>query len=67
MRTRNEIEHGGVRTDILSLEVLLDIRELLQVKDSVKKVNQGKIHECDICHKTFDYALALAGHKRSHK
>lgn len=37
MRKRSEIEKDGIRVDILSLEVLLDIRELLK-----KKVNKSK-------------------------
>ncbi|KAL8060722.1 hypothetical protein ABFX02_02G043600 [Erythranthe guttata] len=26
----------------------------------------GKLHECDVCHKTFDSGQALGGHKRRH-
>ncbi len=43
MRPRKEIEKDGTRVDILSLEVLLDIRDLLtkQTKKNkaVKKIN----------------------------
>lgn len=38
MRTRKQIEKDGTRTDILLLEVMLDIRELL--KKRVKKTKK---------------------------
>ena len=38
MRTRKEIEQDGSRKDILTLEVLLDIRDLL----SKKEVKRGR-------------------------
>jgi len=37
MRKRQEIEKDGKRTDILALEVLLDIREILRKKPVKKK------------------------------
>lgn len=36
MRKRKEIEKDGTRQDILSLEVLLDIRDIL-IKETKKK------------------------------
>jgi hypothetical protein len=41
MKTRKEIENSELRKDILSLEVLLDIRELLQ-KMSISSKNGAK-------------------------
>ncbi len=37
MRKRSEIESSGTRTDILILEVLLDIRDLLKEKKPKRK------------------------------
>ena len=37
MRSRKEIEADGTRKDILTLEVLLDIRDLLQKQKKVTK------------------------------
>ena len=44
MRTRKEIEQDGARKDMLSLEVLLDIRQILmQSKKEVKRGRPKKI------------------------
>lgn len=41
MRTRESIEKDGTRVDMLSLEVLLDIRELmLDTRESLKKLEK---------------------------
>lgn len=37
MRPREVIEKDGTRKDILSLEVLLDIRELLKIKEGTPR------------------------------
>ncbi len=37
MRSRKEIENDGSRKDILSLEVLLDIRDLLKKQVKINK------------------------------
>ena len=41
MRPRKQIEKDGTRKDILSLEVLLDIRDLLVKSTKQKKVKRG--------------------------
>ena len=41
MRSRKEIELDGVRKDILSLEVLLDIRDLLVKTQKKSKKSLG--------------------------
>jgi hypothetical protein len=35
MRTRKEIETSGARVDVLSLEVLLDIRDMIIAKQTI--------------------------------
>ena len=40
MREREEIEKDGTRIDILQLEVLLDIRQLLQELKRGKKIKK---------------------------
>lgn len=42
MRKRKEVESSGLRTDILILEVLLDIRDMIikQVKPPKKKTKK---------------------------
>ena len=53
MREREEIEKDGTRIDILSLEVLLDIRQLLQglkpakIKEGTPK--RGRPHKPRVC------------------
>jgi len=37
MRTRKEIEKDGTRVDMLSLEVLLDIRDLLKKREKQRR------------------------------
>jgi len=58
MRNRDIITSSGARPDYLILEVLLDIRDLLE---------SPKVFKCDICGKEVSTKLALAGHKRTHK
>ena len=43
MRKRKDIEEDGVRKDILTLEVLLDIRDLLKPKVGRPKGSKAKI------------------------
>ena len=42
MRKREEIEKDGTRIDILQLEVLLDLRQLLQELKRGKKIKKGE-------------------------
>ena len=42
MRSRKEIEADGTRKDILTLEVLLDIRALLEKLTKSKKEKKNK-------------------------
>jgi len=42
MREREEIEKDGTRIDILQLEVLLDLRQLLQELKRGKKIKKGE-------------------------
>ena len=41
-RTRQQIEADGTRVDVLQLELLLDIRDILQRKKSRKPVGRPK-------------------------
>jgi hypothetical protein len=58
MKTREEIIMSGRKNELLILEVLLDIRDLL---------NKENKYKCDVCGREFEERIALAGHKRSHK
>ena len=49
---------SGRKNELLILEVLLDIRDLL---------NKENKYKCDVCGREFEERIALAGHKRSHK
>jgi len=42
MRSRKEIELDGARKDILTLEVMLDIREVLKPKKKTPKIKKLK-------------------------
>lgn len=54
---------------------LEDDEELdFKTEQIIKKINpevmenpEGKTYKCDTCGKEFEYAIGLAGHKRSHK
>jgi len=48
MREREEIEKDGTRIDILSLEVLLDIRQLLQGLNKIEQdtPKRGRPRKC---------------------
>ena len=49
MREREEIEKDGTRIDILQLEVLLDIRQLLQGLNKIKQdtpKKRGRPRKC---------------------
>jgi hypothetical protein len=61
MRSAEEIREDGRRKEDLIIELLLDIRQLLSPKPKIQDF------ACDECDKSFSHAIALAGHKRSHK
>ena len=42
MRKREEIEKDGKRLDLLKLEVLLDIRDMLDKQAKIAKKNKNK-------------------------
>ena len=65
MRTREEIEASRIGPATLSLEVLLDIRELLLKEQPVAQ--EKKKYICPKCGKECRNAFGLTGHMRSHK